>query len=255
MSLNAWLTVDEIPAARTTRTITVPDDETWLAILRGCLYLLTVEENYELFGTLTPAEMADEWRAIFFSFMEDLPVLIPPGLISPFAGSSAPAGWLLCNGSAVSRTTYAELFAAIGASYGAGDGATTFNLPDCRGRFLFGLDPNDSPYNALNYKAGAHTVTLALDEIPSHTHVQNPHTHVQNSHGHNLGGQSSFGSTFVNSSNYFAKTDNDVEYGPEAVTAATATNQNATATNQNAGGGGSHPNMPPFVTTNYIIKT
>lgn len=54
----------------------------------------------------------------------------PVGAIIPYGGSTAPAGWLLCNGAAVSRTTYSDLFAVIGTKYGAGDGTTTFNLPD-----------------------------------------------------------------------------------------------------------------------------
>jgi microcystin-dependent protein len=64
----------------------------------------------------------------------------PSGIVSPFAGAAAPTGWLMCYGQAVSRTTYAALFAAIGTTYGAGDGATTFNLPDLRGRVIAGLD-------------------------------------------------------------------------------------------------------------------
>lgn len=64
---------------------------------------------------------------------------IPPsGLISPYAGSSAPTGWLLCDGSAVSRTTYATLFGIISTTYGTGDGSSTFNVPDLRGRMAIG---------------------------------------------------------------------------------------------------------------------
>lgn len=63
---------------------------------------------------------------------------IPPGVMSAYGGSSAPTGYLLCDGSAVSRTTYAALFAAISTTFGTGDGSTTFNVPDMRGRFPFG---------------------------------------------------------------------------------------------------------------------
>ena len=65
---------------------------------------------------------------------------IPSGAVLPFAGTAAPAGWLLCYGQAVSRTTYAALFNALGTAYGAGDGSTTFNLPDLRGRVPGGKD-------------------------------------------------------------------------------------------------------------------
>lgn len=64
----------------------------------------------------------------------------PAGEVITFAGATAPSGFLLCDGSAVSRTTYADLFAAIGTTYGTGDGSTTFNLPDLRGEFIRGLD-------------------------------------------------------------------------------------------------------------------
>ena len=66
--------------------------------------------------------------------------IIPPGTIFPYAGSSAPAGWVLCQGQAVSRTsdTYKALFAAIGTAYGVGDNSTTFNLPNTQGYFLRG---------------------------------------------------------------------------------------------------------------------
>ena len=66
--------------------------------------------------------------------------LAPAGVVLPFAGSTAPTGWLLCFGQAVSRTTYAALFTALGTSYGAGDGSTTFALPDLRGRIPGGKD-------------------------------------------------------------------------------------------------------------------
>lgn len=66
--------------------------------------------------------------------------LVPPGAIMAFARSTPPDGWLECNGQAVSRTTYAALFAAIGTTFGAGDGSTTFNLPDLRGEFIRGWD-------------------------------------------------------------------------------------------------------------------
>src|SRR5262249_51641111 len=65
---------------------------------------------------------------------------VPPGVVLPFAGATAPMGFLLCGGQAVSRATYAELFAAIGTTHGAGDGSTTFNLPDLRGRLAAGKD-------------------------------------------------------------------------------------------------------------------
>lgn len=70
--------------------------------------------------------------------LEMLKSLIPTGVVQAFAGNTVPDGWLLCDGSAVSRTTYANLFACIGTSYGAGDGSTTFNLPNLVDKFIEG---------------------------------------------------------------------------------------------------------------------
>ena len=81
---------------------------------------------------------------------------VPTGAILPFAGTVAPSGYLFCNGAAVSRTTYAKLFAVIGVSHGYGDNSTTFNIPDYRGRFLRGVDggtardPNRATRTAMN---------------------------------------------------------------------------------------------------------
>jgi hypothetical protein len=66
--------------------------------------------------------------------------LVPTGTVFAFAGTSAPAGWLACDGNAISRTVYASLFAALGVAHGYGDNSTTFNLPDYRGRFVRGAD-------------------------------------------------------------------------------------------------------------------
>jgi microcystin-dependent protein len=111
--------------------------------------------------------------------------LIPSGLVSPFAGTAAPTGWLLCDGSAVSRSTYAALFGTIGMTYGAGDGTTTFNLPDLRGRVAAGKDNmGGTAANRLTAASAAalngtvlggnggnqqHQLTMA--ELASHTHA------------------------------------------------------------------------------------
>jgi hypothetical protein len=85
---------------------------------------------------------------------------VPAGTISPFAGSSAPAGWLLCEGQAVSRTTYAVLFAAISTAYGVGDGATTFNVPNLKKRFPIGLDAATPAVDTLGETGGQFDATI-----------------------------------------------------------------------------------------------
>lgn len=74
---------------------------------------------------------------------------LPVGCVFPYAGSTAPTGWLLCNGQAVSRTIESQLFAVLGTTYGSGNGTTTFNLPDLRGRVIIGKDTTTNPANRV----------------------------------------------------------------------------------------------------------
>lgn len=102
----------------------------------------------------------------------------PAGIIAPFAGTSAPSGWLACQGQAVSRTTYATLFAAIGTTWGSGDGSTTFNLPDLRGVFLRGTGTNAT--GSSSGAVGPSVGTYAADTYLNHTHTDSGHTHTIN---------------------------------------------------------------------------
>jgi microcystin-dependent protein len=102
----------------------------------------------------------------------------PAGVIMAFAGAAAPTGFLSCDGSAVSRTTYATLFAAIGTTWGAGNGSTTFNVPDLRGMFVRGTGTNatGSSSGAVGPSVGAY----AADTYLNHTHTDSGHTHTIN---------------------------------------------------------------------------
>lgn len=97
----------------------------------------------------------------------------PAGIIMPFAGTVVPENYLFCDGSAVSRTTYATLFGVIGTTFGAGDGSTTFNLPDLSGRVPLGV----SQAHALGSTGGSETVTLTEQELPAHVHEVPQHGH------------------------------------------------------------------------------
>lgn len=79
----------------------------------------------------------------------------PVGSISMYAGSTAPSGWLICDGSAVSRTDYADLFSVIGTTYGTGNGSTTFNLPNLKGRVPVGIDSSDTTFDTLGETGGS----------------------------------------------------------------------------------------------------
>ena len=99
----------------------------------------------------------------------------PAGIVAPFAGTSAPSGWLACNGAAVSRTDYATLFAAIGTTWGVGDGSTTFTLPNLQGAFVRGsgtstLDPS-SPRAVGSFQAEAYLNHSHGVTDPTHSHT------------------------------------------------------------------------------------
>jgi microcystin-dependent protein len=102
---------------------------------------------------------------------------IPAGAVSMFAMSTAPTGWLKANGAAISRTTYAALFSAIGTTFGAGDGSTTFNLPDLRGEFMRGwddargVDSGRAFGSAQDGQNAAHTHTGTTNSAGAHTHT------------------------------------------------------------------------------------
>lgn len=86
-------------------------------------------------------------------------------------GATTYAGWLLCDGTAVSRTTYADLFAAIGTAFGVGDGSTTFNVPDARGRAPIGVGTGSGlTARAMGVKVGEETHVLTTAELAAHTH-------------------------------------------------------------------------------------
>jgi len=146
---------------------------------------------------------------------------IPTGTVSAFAGSAAPTGYALCDGSAVNRTTQAALFAVIGTTYGIGDGSTTFNLPDLRGRVVAGMGGSLlSGTDALADTGGASTHTLTVDEMPSHSHSYTGYT--------SLGASGSGGNAQLS-----------------------ATSESTSST----GGGQAHNNVQPTIILNYIIKT
>ena len=92
------------------------------------------------------------------------------GTVKEFAGSSAPTKWLICNGTAISRTIYADLFALIGTTYGAGDGSTTFNIPDFQGRSPKGVGTSNGGTDVTHV---AESITLGLkqnDRTQGHIH-------------------------------------------------------------------------------------
>lgn len=159
--------------------------------------------------------------------------ITPTGVVVAYTGSTAPDNWLLCDGSAVSRTTYNELFSLIGTIYGSGDGSTTFNLPDLRGRTIFGKDDMGG--------SAASRVTSAGSGIDGATVGAVGGSEFMQAHGHPGSTVPSNTTGGLGASNRVLESDN----GGGAST--------ATATIASAGSGDAE-NMPPAIILNYIIK-
>jgi len=162
------------------------------------------------------------WRVFSGSAVSALSVAgdgTPVGTSIEGYWSAAPEGYLLEDGSAVSRTTYANLFSAIGTTFGSGDGSTTFNLPNSQGRVQVAQNSSDSEFNSLGETGGEKMHTLTIDEIPSHTHTYHDPEGSGNSNGAPAGGNWDY----------------------NALTGA-------------KGGGQPHNNIQPYITVNRAIK-
>lgn len=170
----------------------------------------------------------------------------PTGSVISFAGSTAPNGYLLCQGQAVSRTTYAALFAVIGGTYGVGDGSTTFNLPDLRGRVAVGVDSGGiriPSYSLLGQSSGAATHTLTAGQTPLVYGGWTWHGAEGGGPGWNMFGNA-FSNTSINWSYYRAP-------GPSYGGAHSITNVYF----HNGGNNEAHNNLQPYLILNSIIKT
>ena len=144
----------------------------------------------------------------------------PIGAISMFGGSSAPTSYLLCDGAAISRTTYASLFAIISTTYGVGDGSTTFNLPNLKGKVPVGYNSAETEFDALGETGGEKTHTLLTAEMPAHTHV--------------------WANSSITSGGTRGTKDNNGSLSEIAT--------------ESTGGGGAHNNLQPYIALNFIIR-
>lgn len=151
---------------------------------------------------------------------------LPVGSIMPYPKATAPENWLVCNGDAVSRTDYSELFNALGTTFGEGDGSTTFNLPNFKGKVPVGLDATDTDFNEVGKTAGEKTHTLTIAEMPKHSH------NIVASHG--------------------TSTPEIAFYPADSITTVYDTLDFNIC--RPAGGNGAHNNIQPSIVTNYIIK-
>lgn len=186
--------------------------------------------------------------------------VMPTGAMTPYAGTTAPTGWLLCYGQAVSRSTYATLFGVISTTYGVGDGSTTFNVPDMRGRSFIGLDnlggsaaSRVAAATSLGYAAGAEEVDL------SHTHTGPSHTHTGPSHSHAIARNGWPAPSVLSVTGYIQMSSNasslyvasgDLSTGAAGTGATGAAGTGATG----SGGSATQSVMSPYMAGGWIIK-
>ena len=200
--------------------------------------------------------------------------IIPTGVIEMFAGSVAPIGWLICDGSIVSRVAFSDLFKVIGTTYGVGNSNSTFTLPDMRGRLPIGVGSGSSlTTRTLAATFGAETATLAETNLPSHTHTATVgtesvnHTHTGTSGGestnhnhyfsHTAGTTGSYGlmDSGTASSSGQPNTGGIQQNHTHATTTGTeSANHTHSVTNSNTGSGTAFGIMPPSIVVNFIIK-
>jgi microcystin-dependent protein len=152
--------------------------------------------------------------------------------------ASAPTGWLLLDGSAKSRTTYASLFALYGTTFGVGDGSTTFNLPNMEHRVAVGYDSTQTEFNTLGKTGGEKTHTLSTSEMPSHSH-----TPIVSQDG----GVTNRGAAMAGTSSQLVRND--------ALSTYTLAGNIYPLVIEDTGGGTAHNNLQPYLTVNYIVKT
>lgn len=166
-------------------------------------------------------------------------IIIPVGSASIFFGASAPTGWLFCDGSAVSRTTYASLFTAIGTTYGVGNGTTTFNLPDLRGRIPMGAGTGtrEGASGSGVISGGTALTARSIGEWGGEeTHLLTGNESGIQAHAHSISlGAAGSSSTTVASTNNAAGT------------AGTTASQSGSAIDE-------HNNIQPFLVVNVIVK-
>ena len=206
-------------------------------------------------GIVTPVILT-AGRAYFDNY-----AAVPTGTLYPYAGASVPPGFLLCYGQAVSQTTYAALYAALGTTWGS-NGGGNFTLPDFRGRILAGADNmgGSSAGRLTGYTlavtGGEQTHTLITSEMPSHNHTDSGHTHTVSDSGHTHASLSG-GNFIVTGSGFQLANSGALGTSHDNTTASATTGvtvNTGTANIQNTGGGGAHNNIQPTAAVNYMIR-
>jgi microcystin-dependent protein len=190
--------------------------------------------------------------------------VFPAGVILHYAGSAAPTGWLVCDGSIISIATYPNLFSALSTLYG-GDGITTFGIPDMRGRVPVGKHSSGT-FATLGLTGGEENHVLSVSEMPLHNH--SGFTGSGTTGGGTTGSTAPSGTTSQPYANDGAGSQHAGSIWGTTGSAALFTNTLTVAAHShsipglsvpalnipNQGGGATHNNMPPYIVVNHIIR-
>lgn len=183
----------------------------------------------------------------------------PPGTILMFVTATIPAGYLLCDGSAVSRTVYSMLFAVVGITYGSGNGSTTFALPDFRSRTPIGSGTGTGlTPRTVGVVGGTETTTLTIAQMPVHSHsgytgfMDRNASHLHYTYTGNVDDGNWGGGP---AGSQYPPSDGDARYPSNNVTQSTNTDHAHALSIDNAGGGAAHNIMQPFIGVAFIVKT
>lgn len=237
----------------TETTVTVTVDSGSLSASHSLAALASITGDHVPRNFITSASVATAISGFITSASVStaISIAMPVSAVLPYAGTTEPTGWLFCNGQAVSRSTYAALFAIISTTYGVGNGTTTFNLPDLRGRVVAGQDDMGGASanrltnlsggldgDVLGATGGSESHTLTEAQIPGHQHFL---------------ASSAVGSVNLSNTNYLTENAN---FGNNNSYLLQGSSTVATlGLTSSTGGGQAHNIVQPTIILNYIIKT
>lgn len=215
--------------------VSVCFNQDWLGLILGALQQLAQDTNWNTTDETALALAQARAQTLFDMFIRGW-CDMTSGMITFFAGETAPDGWLPCDGSAVSRACYASLFAVLGTAFGAGDGTTTFNLPDLGGRVPIGIGQQSGGtlFNRAD-RGGEEKHQLTTAELAAHSHSDSGHMH-----------------SILTPVEFLALTGEEPVSIIPAVPSFTGS---ASANIQNTGSDTPHNNLPPYLSLLPIIKT
>lgn len=186
------------------------------------------DANTTAIGTIADLETTNKTNLV--GAVNEVNANTPIGSIIAYAGTNAPSKYMICDGTAISRTTYANLFSIIGTTYGSGDGSTTFNLPNLKGKFISGLDTNDTDFNTLGKTGGSKKLQANMNLFGSSSHLYFDYESVT-------------GSTYTENTRKWTNTEDQSSHSENETTAVAV-----------QGIDDANNSMPPYIVLNYIIR-